>query len=110
MPNRRRHVYIVNDSGHDFSAARKYGQLIYMTKGILNKYNLTAMRRTFEAVLKHSAPGDYLLHSGPSVMNALACAMFAHLHGRLNLLLYRADAEGDDHYEARKIVLGDSEQ
>jgi len=105
MSKLRRRVFIVNDSGHDFSAAERYGDLVTMSEGPLDKFNLTAMRRVFDQFLQASNPGDFILHSGPGVMNALACSIFASLHGRLNLLLYRADSKAGDHYVARKLVL-----
>ena len=86
--SRRRNVYVVNDSGHDFSAATKFGRLVFLSRGVLSKFNLTAMKRLFDEHLQQSGPEDFILHSGPSVMNALACSIFVALHGRLNLLLF----------------------
>lgn len=99
-----RKVFIVNDSGHDFSAAEKFGELIVMSTGLLDKYNLTGMKRRFEPHILTSKPTDYILHTGPSVMSALACSMFTALHGRLNILLWKAEQDGRDCYVYRRIV------
>jgi hypothetical protein len=101
-------VFIVNDSGHDFSAARKYGELITLSRGKVNRYHITKMLRTF-ADLNNSAPGDFLLPSGPMIMNCIACAMFAAKHGRLNLLLFRMAENGEQYYVVRRIKIGEDD-
>ena len=100
MPN----VYVVNDSGHDFSAAEPYGDLIALSEGELDKYNVTGMKRIFDKKLQSSSPSDWLLHTGPGIMSAIACSIFAAMHGRLNLLIWRAEANGTDRYVSRKVV------
>ena len=106
MPNGKSKgiVYVINDSGHDFTAAEEYGLIEVMTQGTIDKFNLTSMHRVFEPFLAESKPGDYLVQSGPAVMAAVACSMFAAKHGCLNLLLWKADREKGDHYVLRKLV------
>ena len=98
-------VYIVNNSGHDFSNAKRFGELIIMSEGVVDKFNITKMLRLFQKHLKISKSEDYILCSGPSVMNAIACADFASRHGCLNLLLWRFGKDGDDMYSHHKVVL-----
>jgi hypothetical protein len=99
-----RKVLIVNDSGHDFSLAEKYGQLTIMSKGLIDRYNITGMKRAFDQHIEASGPEDFILHTGPGVMSAVACSMFASKHGRLNILLWRAEEDGNDRYVHRKVV------
>jgi hypothetical protein len=47
------------------------------------------MVRLFEEAMVLSGPEDYIVPCSLNVMNAIACAIFAHKHGRLNLLLYK---------------------
>lgn len=82
-------VFIVNKSTHDFKAAKKYGKLTYLSKGPINRYSTTNMIRMFEEVMKDSKGEDYIVPCSLNVMNALACALFAHKHGCLNLLLFK---------------------
>jgi hypothetical protein len=91
-------VYIINDSGHDYSDAERFGELIVMTSGLIDKFDITAMYRAFDIFLKDSKPDDFLLHSGPSIMAAVACAQFAAMHGRLNLLVWRYEDGKKDRY------------
>jgi hypothetical protein len=97
-------VLVINDSGHDFSAAEEYGEIVIMTSGTVNKFSLTSMLREFQPFLDSSTSTDYLLQSGPAVMAAIACAAFAAKHGCLNLLLWKADRDAGDHYVLRKLV------
>ena len=104
-----RKVFIVNDSGHDFSLAKKYGELIIMSKGSIDRYNITGMNRVFGPHLSGSGPDDFILHPGPGVMSAVACSMFAAKHRRLNILLWRAEEDGNDRYIHRKVVFNTNE-
>lgn len=93
-----RKVFVVNDAGHDYSSAESYGELIFMTRGMLPVLQLTRMLREFDEHLKGSSPADYILHSGPSVVNSIACSLFAVKHKKLNLLLFVGDG-----YELRQL-------
>ena len=93
-------VYIVNKSAHDFSAAEKFGELVYITKGRLNRFAVNDMCRKTKQALEHSSPDDYIVPCSLNVLNAVACSVFARKHGRLNLLLFK---DGD--YLERNLIL-----
>jgi len=61
-------VFIINSSGHDFSKAEQFGELVTMTRGTVNKYSITSMARMFQPFVDESSPNDYLLQSGPVVL------------------------------------------
>ena len=83
-------VFIINRGGHNHSDAERFGELVYLSEGVVNRYAITEMYREFVQILKTSNEEDYILLTGLSVMSSLACAIFSRMHGRLNLLLYRA--------------------
>jgi hypothetical protein len=87
MPTKR--VYIVNKSSHDFSPAEKYGEVKFLSEGSMNRYATNSMIRQFEEVMNLSESNDYIVPCSLNVMNSIACAVFAHKHGRLNLLLFK---------------------
>ncbi len=95
-------VYVVNKSGHDFTAAEKFGELVYLTEGIVEWSGVTKMYRMFAAGLETSKPGDFILLTGLSVMNVVACSCFAYKHGKINLLLWNKDM-----YISRSLKLGE---
>ena len=93
-------VYIVNKSNHDFSSAESFGELIFLSNGPMNRYSTNNMFREFSAKLKNSSPHDYIVPCSLNVMNSIACSIFAHKHGTLNLLLFK-----DGTYIERNHVL-----
>lgn len=93
-------VYIVNKSNHDFGPASKYGEVIFLSEGPMNRYATNNMLRQFQDGMKDSAKEDYIVPCSLNVMNSIACAIFAHKHGCLNLLLFK-----DGTYIERNHVL-----
>lgn len=93
-------VYIVNKSSHNFGPAEEYGKVIFLSEGSMNRYATNSMIRQFSAILENSAADDFIVPCSLNVMNSIACAIFAHKHGRLNLLLFK-----DGIYIVRNHVL-----
>ena len=95
-------VYIINRGGHDHSDAERFGELVFLSQGSINRYAVSQIYRQFVDALRDSHSDDYILITGLSVMSSIACAIFSRLHGRLNLLLYRG---GNGKYVERKLVI-----
>jgi len=102
MPN----VYISNRGCHNFSAAEKFGTLVILTSGKVDTSAMGAMFRIFEMALEGSSPDDFILIAGPSTLSSLLCAMFAHKHGQLNMLIYQTGSDKKGHYRKRTIMFG----
>ena len=92
-------VYIVNKSAHDFSPAERFGELIFLSEGPMNRYSTNNMHRLFTSIMEGSEGSDHIVPCSLNVMNSIACALFAVKHSRLNLLLFK---EGE--YLERNIV------
>jgi hypothetical protein len=92
-------VYIVNRGGHDHGDAERFGELVYLSEGIMSRYGTTQIYRQFAELLKDSSPNDYILPTGLSTMGHIACSIFVFLHGKLNLLLYKSNNEGGKYME-----------
>ena len=97
-----KNVFIVNKSAHDFSPASHYGKVTFLSEGSMNRYATNSMVRQFELAMKNSTEDDYIVPCSLNVMNSIACAIFAHKHGKLNLLLFK-----DGTYIERNHVLPD---
>lgn len=82
-------VFITNKGGHDFSAAQKYGDLVYLSKGSISRYSVNRMYRQFAPVLSYARESDYLLLTSLCVMNVIACIIFALKFNKINLLLFK---------------------
>lgn len=92
-------VYIINQgAGHDYTPAKEFGTLEYLSEGLFRRTNTGKMHRAFVEKLKYSGPDDYILLTSLTVMCCIACGIFASMHNRLNLLIYQ---EGK--YVERKI-------
>ena len=85
MPN----VYVVNKSAHDFSEAKDYGNVVFLSEGIMNRYSVNNMHRLFTEVMKDSKEEDYIVPCSLQIMNLIAGAVFAVKHKKLNLLLFK---------------------
>jgi hypothetical protein len=99
METNNKRVYIVNKSAHDFSEAEKFGQLVFITEGRLNRFSVNDMHRQTVEVLLGSTMFDYIVPCSLNVLNSIVCATFAVKHNRLNLLLFK---QGD--YLERNVV------
>lgn len=87
----RKKVYVVNDSGHDMTDAKRFGDLVILTSGEIRKFHVTWHFRQFIDKLAESQSNDYILISGPSVANCVACVIFAVMHQRINFLLFTGE-------------------
>ena len=94
-------VYIINDSGHDFSAAEHFGNLVRLSYGTVPKFETTEIIRKVLPVIARSAPDDFIIHSGPTVMFMLTCVLFALQHKKLNLLVFNGRV-----YKTRSLDFG----
>ena len=94
-------VYIVNKGGHDYSPAEEFGELVFLTEGVLEPTAVSQMYREIKEKLKNSNPEDYILLTSLTVTCAVAAAIFASKHSRVNFLLF---SKGNRYVE-RTLVL-----
>lgn len=93
-------VYVINRSSHDFSDAKRFGDLVFLSQGNINRFATNKIARFFAPMIDSSKPDDYILITGLTVMTCIATGMFAYKHGRLNLLIHRANHT----YAERRMV------
>jgi hypothetical protein len=100
IQNGAQKVYIVNRSNHDFSRAERFGELCYLSEGLVQKRNVNYMARLFTEKLVDSTEKDFILPTALTIMSMVAALVFAQKHGRVNLLLFESGR-----YKARTLVL-----
>ena len=84
-------VYIVNSSGHDYSAARKFGELETLTEGNLPIFNIDRMRSILRDKLQRfDIDQDFLLLSGAIVLNVLSVTVLGEETDRIPILIFDA--------------------
>jgi hypothetical protein len=96
-------VYIINKSSHDFSEAERFGELVYLSEGPINRYAVNDIHRQFFEILKLSSPDDFIVSCSLNIMNIIATTIFVHQHKKLNLLLFK-----DGEYIERNICYDNS--
>lgn len=97
MPN----VFIINKSSHDFSPAEKFGKLIYLSEGPLNRFDTNNMIRIFKPILEKNANSDdYILLTSLTTMCVIVASIFSDMFGSLNLLIWK-----DGRYVERRHIL-----
>ena len=97
-------VYVVSGSSHDFSQAKKFGELVFLSEGPMNRYAVNDMYRQFWARMEGSNEDDYLLVCGLAIMNAVAASILMSKHNKINYLLFKKGG-----YLERNIVLQTNE-
>ena len=104
MPKKKK-VFIVNKSYHDYSEAEKFGELVFMSEGSINRYSASKIFRIFEPFIKESKKTDYVLLTSMTIMCSIICGMFGAKHGRLNLLLHKPSRIVADPEEEKYSIL-----
>jgi hypothetical protein len=96
-------VYILNDGGHDYSAATEFGELTFLNIPYNVMQDIPQAFTYLKNALKDAGPDDSLLIGGPASMNCIATAILAEWYGCVNFLLYKGDR-----YEPSTIVTNNS--
>ena len=84
-------VYVINRASHDFSKAKKHGELCYLSNDPMDRYATNNMYRQFKEILEASSPDDYILVTSLTIMN-------------VNLLIHKTE---NNDYIVRRLDLSD---
>jgi hypothetical protein len=96
-------VYVPNNSGHDFSDAHRFGELVFVTTGMIERFKVNTMFRQVVDALEESSEEDYIMVTGLTQINVILTSVFTYKHHKLNMLIYDVKEEK---YVPRKIVFG----
>ena len=102
---RKANVYIINRSGHNFSSAQQFGNLIFLTDGLLDAYDSNKHFREIWDALKNAQPYDYLLITGLASCTAIAGWIIGRLNFPLKLLIWK-----DGKYLERTIIFNKNKE
>lgn len=101
----KKKVFIVSDGSHDYSLAKKHGDLELLLRDKINVFASDKLYRDIEDVLKGASPDDFLILSGNMLAAAMAFQVMMKFHGKVNVLIY---SFRNEQYEIR-TVRGDHE-
>lgn len=97
-----RRVFILNDGGHDYSDAKRYGELVFCTTGVIRRDDVHQMYRELKIALADANHDDYILVSSLASMGMVAAALMGFWHGELHMLVF----DGGQYY-SRDLVFED---
>jgi hypothetical protein len=81
-------VWLVNEGGHDYKDAERFGRVMAISTGSVNPFNPDRLMVMVGNRLKVAAKEDYLSMSGSPILNALALSMWLCRFGHCNVLLW----------------------
>jgi len=92
-------VFVPNRGTHDYSNAWRFGDLVFCTSGPVNRRDLLSMYSDLSRSMAEARPDDYILLTSLTSLCSIACSLFAHKFGRLNLLIFE-----DGEYLERTLI------
>lgn len=82
-------VYVVNFSGHDMSPATKYGEMVVLTKDLVNIFATDRIEHEFtKKLVDFNADIDFILLTGPIILNCLVTTILFRKFSKINVLIY----------------------
>ena len=81
-------VYIPNKSGHDFSPAEDFGDLVFITEGTLPRFDTNFIYRACIDAMHDAEVDDFLLITSLNIINCVASGILARRFGKINYLLF----------------------
>ena len=82
-------VYVPNKGAHNYEDAKQYGELVFLTSGVVERYRTNTIYRTLCEGMKDAQENDYLLVSSLSILNSIISAILSRKFGKVNFLLFR---------------------
>ena len=96
-------VYILNNAGHDYSSAGKFGELVFLDISEKAKWDIARLYSELREGMKEAEAGDLLLISSLTTHCCVATAILVEWYGRVNFLIYK-----NDQYEEKKLFTDES--
>lgn len=89
-------VYVTNFTGHEYTDAKRFGELIYITNGYVTFNDLKEIERKVLEFVKQATKDDYLLLSGNSLLCSVATLIWTNYHKQCNILHWNGMKRGYD--------------
>lgn len=97
-------VYVVNHTGNDYSDAKRFGQIVYLSKGPYEQDELDHVLDKIKNYIADSYPTDYLVLDGARLLCSYAFTLWMVKHGHVNLLQWNPSFSKRN-YEEKRISL-----
>lgn len=100
MHNRK--VYILANGGHDYSDARRFGDLHFLNIPTYAKWDISALYSEMCEKMKDATEDDLIVISHLTSHCCVATSLMVEWFGRVNFLIFRKDK-----YEEKNLILND---
>lgn len=88
---RRPRVYIPNKGSHDYSKAKQFGDLVFITEGFRDKFALDKFFQRAVKTMHDASPDDYLMITSLNSICCICASILAYRFGALRMLLHRGN-------------------
>jgi hypothetical protein len=92
-------VYVLNNGGHDYSGAAKFGEVVICSDGVIRKDDIAQMFRQLTQELTDFQECDFILVTSLASLCMIAAGIIADRFGCLNLLVFR-----DGRYVPKSVI------
>lgn len=93
-------VFVPNKSGHDFSSASEFGEIVFLTTGRVNRHAANTIYQEVAEMMENVNDTDHIIVSSLNIITMMAAAIMARKTGFLNLLVFSGD-----HYSPHRICI-----
>lgn len=98
-------VFVSNAAGHDYKAAERYGELIFVIKGYISFQSLDRVKYTIAKRIETATADDWLCISGTSVINVIAALIWFRRFGIVKLLVWDKKYENQNGGRYRELII-----
>lgn len=98
-----RKVFILADGGHDYSDAKRFGDLVFLNIPSYVKFDVSRVYEELQEGMKDANADDLIVISHLTTHCCVATALMVEWYGRVNYLLFRKDQ-----YEEKNLVVNDN--
>ena len=82
-------VFVSNRASHDYSDAERFGSLVFLTEGAINRFDVENMKTLIYPQLAEATPHDYWMVSSLTILNMVGEAYLIRKHGGVRILLLK---------------------
>ena len=95
-------VYVTNlNEEHDFTAAERWGELVFVTKGYTILSDLDKLEKKLQTHVDKSQPTDFIVLSGANILCSMFVLLWQKKHGYVNILHFSKKSKQYEHYVIR---------
>lgn len=81
-------VWIINEGGHDYADAERFGRPMAMTTGSINPFSPDRLMVVLSSRIRQAHEDDHIVVGGSPMLNGIAIAMWLTRFKKMNCLIW----------------------